>query len=320
MVKNSFIFLLLYIYSYGQTSTSLYLTALEYEKKGDTKNAMLIYKSIAKTTHKIDIDIEKQNSVDSINETLDTIEDKETTQTLDQILSSSFNLYPYKENYFLPISYDTKSRDGRKRNEAKFQLSVKKPILYDFFGLKETVNIAYTQTSWWQIYDKSAPFRETNYKPEVFVTVPYGKQNITSLKGYTFGFIHESNGRSEPESKSWNRLYLKGYFQFHSLFVAPKVWYRLPESTDDDNPDIENYLGYGDLSLLYPYKTHTFKLLLRNNLKYHNKGFASLDWTFPFFGSKTTFGYIQLSSGYGDSLIDYNKEVNRIGFGISLSR
>jgi phospholipase A1 len=319
MMKQLFILILLFIYANGQNLSNLYKQALEFEKKGDTKNAMLIYKAIAKTTHKIDIDIDKQQSVDSITQRLDTIEDKETIQTLDQILQSSFNLYPYEENYFLPFSYDTNTKQGRDQTEAKFQLSVKKPVLYNFFGLDETINLAYTQTSWWQIYDKSSPFRETNYKPEIFINIPYGKANSTSLKGYTFGFIHESNGRSKPQSKSWNRLYAKAYFQFNSLFIAPKIWYRIPES-DDDNPDINNYLGYGDLSLLFPYKTHTFKLLLRNNLKKDNKGFASLDWTFPFFGSKTTFGYVQLSSGYGDSLIDYNKEINRIGFGVSLSR
>lgn len=61
---------------------------------------------------------------------------------------------------------------------------------------------------------------------------------------------------------------------------------------------------------------------IRNNLKLDNdnKGFAELNWAFPFFNSKNTFGHVQLSSGYGDSLIDYDKEINRIGFGISISR
>ena len=76
------------------------------------------------------------------------------------------------------------------------------------------------------------------------------------------------------------------------------------------------------LTLIYPYKSHTFKLLFRNNLRFNdqNKGYTQFDWTFPFFGSSKTFGYIQASTGYGDSLIDYDKEINRISFGISLSR
>lgn len=124
-------------------------------------------------------------------------------------------------------------------------------------------------------------------------------------------------------SRSWNRLYLTSYFQLGNLFLSPRVWYRIPEErSDDDNPDIEKYMGYGDITLLFPYKNQTFKLLLRDNLRFSedNKGYVQFDWTFPLFGSKNTFGYIQASSGYGESLIDYNEDINRFSFGISLSR
>jgi len=80
-------------------------------------------------------------------------------------------------------------------------------------------------------------------------------------------------------------------------------------------------MGYGDVKFFYAYKDHTFKALIRNNLNFSdNKGYGEFNWSFPFTKRKNTFGYVQLSSGYGDSLIDYNKEVNRISFGISLSR
>jgi phospholipase A1 len=304
----------------------LYEEAQRLEANGKYKEAMLLYKKIAeeeRTSNSSYMD-EGQKKVKVFKEVIDPIEDKETAETIEQIVASKFNLFPYHENYFLPFSHDTKkSSEGREQTEAKFQLSVKKPIIDNLFRLNETVYFGYTHTSWWQLYEDSSPFRETNYKPEVFVTIPYGKSDKTSLKGFKFGFLHESNGQKEPESRSWNRLYLESYFQAGNLFVVPKVWYRIPEKEeDDDNPDLEDYMGYGDLTLLYPYKKHTFKLLLRNNLKFddRNKGFTEFDWSFPFFGSKNTFGYIQLSSGYGDSLIDYDKKINRISFGISLSR
>ena len=65
--------------------------------------------------------------------------------------------------------------------------------------------------------------------------------------------------------------------------------------------------------------------MLRNNLDLNssNKGGAELNWTFPlpeFLFTKNTYGLLQLYSGYGSSLIDYDREVNRIGLGIAFSR
>lgn len=325
-MKKLLILTIFFTTLYANEIDKLYEKAQLLESKGEYREAMLLYKDIAKKEtqfNRIYVDEDKRNQVKVMEEIIDPIEDKETHETIEQILASNFDLFPHHENYLFPFSYDTNKREDRKRTEAKFQLSVKKPIIYNFLGFNETVNFGYTHTSWWQLYNESSPFRETNYQPEIFVTVPYGKRDKTSLKGFTFGLLHESNGQPEPESRSWNRLYLEGYFQAGNLFVVPRVWYRIPEKEDDDdNPDLEDYMGYGDISLVYPYKKHTFKLLLRNNLKFDedNKGYAQLDWTFPFFNSKNTFGYLQLSSGYGDSLIDYDDEVNRISFGISLSR
>ena len=111
-----------------------------------------------------------------------------------------------------------------------------------------------------------------------------------------------------------------------NLFLIPKFWYRIPEaSSDDDNPDIEDYYGKGELTLLYAYKKHTFELMIRNNLEFNetNKGAAELNWTFPlpeFLSSENSYGLIQIFSGYGNSLIDYDQEINKIGFGVAFSR
>lgn len=311
---------------FSQDINSLYKQAQDYENEKKYKEAMLIYKEIVNLEQKRDkifVDKDKKQELEDASLVLDTIEDKKTLETIEQMISSSFDLYPYEDNYFLPFSYISNKQKNRQNLEAKFQLSVKKPIAYNIFGLKENINFAYTQTSWWQIYAHSSPFRESNFKPEIFVTIPYGLKDKTSIKRLKFGLLHESNGQSEPESRSWNRLYAQSSFQISNLFITPRIWYKIPESEkDDDNPDIEDYLGYGDLNLLFPYKTHTFKLLLRNNLKFdeQNRGFFALDWSFPLLNSKNSFAFIQLSNGYGDSLIDYNKEISRISFGISLSR
>lgn len=338
-MKHIVIFFMMFLHF--SFANELLQHALEYEKQGNYKEAMLLYKQLAlkekepqKPLEEVIINeppLEKPhpsdkisitNGLNHIKNSFETVHDTQTNNTIEQILSSSFDLYPYKENYLLPFSYDFKNRLNRDQTEAKFQISVKKPITYDLFGLKETLYFGYTQKSFWQIYAHSSPFRETNYQPEIYLLVPFEDQTISSLKAYKFGYLHESNGQS-THSRSWDRFYLEGYFQTQNLFFVPRIWVRVPEkNSNDDNPDIEEYLGYGDLNILYAYKEHTFKLLLRNNLKlnHKNKGFVELNWSFPLFGSPNNFAFVQLSSGYGDSLIDYDKEINRIGFGISFSR
>ncbi|MFV0482450.1 MAG: phospholipase A [Campylobacteraceae bacterium] len=252
---------------------------------------------------------------------IDEYDDNETQNTVFQILSSTFGLLPYHSNYLLPATYDFKSHsDGRKHMETVFQLSLRKDLLTDFFGFNERFGFAYTQRSWWQITEDSSPFRETNYLPEMYIMLPTQSQRSV-YKGLQFGFLHESNGRGELDSRSWNRLYLEGYFQYKGLFIVPRVWYRFNESAkNDDNPKITKYIGHGDLNLIYPYKEHVFKLMLRNNFKSdENKGAVQLDWTFPLW-ENGLFGYIQYFNGYGESLVDFNKRTNRIGLGFAFTR
>lgn len=322
---------------YADEFQDIYLKASKYEEEGKYKEAMLLYKeALSQKTSKEDqylLDLSKGETHEvqtftkmkrDFYSNITKIDDKETNVSLEQMITGDFGLYPYRKNYIIPMSYDTKEKSDREQFETSFQFSIEKPISYNFFGLDESISVAYTQKSFWQTTAESSPFRETNYKPEVFVQFPY--KNSETLKGYKVSLIHESNGRKDDFSRSWNRLYLETYLQFSNLFVIPRVWYRIPESSaDDDNPDIDKYYGYGDLKLLYPYKKHTFELSLRNNLRpnSHNKGAAELNWTFPlpsFMATENSYGLIQVFSGYGDSLIDYDKEIHKIGFGIAFSR
>lgn len=248
---------------------------------------------------------------------LDPYEDEASDKTIFQILSSSFGLRPYKSNYLLPITYDTKDTLDRKNAESKFQLSLQKEVAYNLLGLKESYTFAYTQRSWWQIFKESSPFRETNYEPEAFVIIPY-KEHNSYLKAIKLGYLHQSNGQDGEKSRSWDRVYSSAYFQIGGLFVSPRVWYNFGDASD--NSDIESYLGYGDLTLFYPWKRNLFRAVFTNNLKKdENRGGMTLEWTFPIFESGV-FGFLQYYQGYGESMIDYNRNTRRIGLGFSLSR
>lgn len=332
--------------SFGQSIDEIYKEASEFEKIGKYKEAMLLYKKAFNLKEKqrnlsksltenktVSISNEKTEEKEKTYETLkkdfyknhiSKSEDKETNKNVEEILSSTFGLYPYKKNYLLLGTYDfEKQEDNRSQFETAFQISAKKPISYNIFGFNEVITLAYTQKSFWQTSRHSKPFRETNYLPEIYVEFPY--TNSDYFKGYKVSLLHESNGRNKEFSRSWNRVYVEGSFQVSNLFVKPKVWYRIPDTKEDDNPDIHKYYGYGDLTLLYPYKNHTFDLVLRNNLEFNssNKGSAEFNWTFPlpkFMSEAKAYGFLQYFTGFGNSLIDYNKETNKIGFGIAVSR
>ena len=57
--------------------------------------------------------------------------------------------------------------------------------------------MAFTGTFFWQAYNKeeSAPFREANYEPEIFITKPVNWQfGPVDSELLALGIVHESNG------------------------------------------------------------------------------------------------------------------------------
>ncbi|MEJ2515455.1 MAG: phospholipase A [Gammaproteobacteria bacterium] len=249
-----------------------------------------------------------------------------------------WTLLPHRPNFIIPYSYNT-SFDSRfypdlyaeigegesakfKEYEAIFQLSMKVPIWYGMLRGNGDAYFAFTARSWWQVYasDVSAPFRETNYEPEFFVRF----ENDWEILGFrntlnTIGLSHQSNGRDEPLSRSWNRLFASFLFEKGNVSFRVKPWYRFPEDEeDDDNPNIERWLGYADYSVAWAPGDHRFFTNVRNNLKGggENRGSVELTYSYPVWGGLRL--YCQWFSGYGDGLIYYNEYTNRIGVGISL--
>ena len=210
--------------------------------------------------------------------------------------------------------------------ESKFLISFKAEIMnyreIHLFNFKDfRLWGAYTQQSNWQAFNSrsSSPFRETNYEPEVIAT--FGTGRTEGLKMVNVGFVHQSNGKQIPESRSWNRVYLQGGWEWdNNLSLLARGWWRVPESiAQNDNPDLHSYLGYGDAGIRWdPNTTQSVALLLRNNLQMgQNRGFAQLDWTTPVFVGKSAKLHAQLTNGYGETLLDYNHRQTTIGLGIS---
>ncbi|SNX44904.1 phospholipase A1 [Acinetobacter puyangensis] len=232
--------------------------------------------------------------------------------------TSDKNETPYSPN---PQNTVTEPQN-LKSTETKFQLSLKTKAVENIFGDNGDVWIGYTQSSRWQVYNSEAsrPFRETNYEPEASI-IFRTNYNLLGLHGRLLGLSlnHQSNGRSDPFSRSWNRAILNIGFEKNNFALMLRPWYRFEEDADDDNnPDIKNYIGRGDLTANYKWKDHQFSLMLRHSLKGgdDSHGAAQFDWAFPLSGSLR--GHLQIFDGYGESLIDYNHRATYVGLGVSL--
>jgi phospholipase A1/A2 len=236
------------------------------------------------------------------------------------IVSAVRGLSTHKATYVFPVTYSPEFSGDR--SELVFQISAKQRLFGSDFYL------AYTQRSFWQLInnDESSPFRETNYGPEIFYRwIP--DPDAFNHWGADFGFEHESNGRTVPESRSWNRVYFAPFQAKGRGLAYLKFWYRIPEDDKtgpldpkgDDNPDITDYYGHGEL--MYSRQIGGEQLLtamVRGNPG-TGHGAVSLTWSIPS-DEGWVFYAASLFHGYGESLIYYDTSVTRLMLGVMLAR
>jgi len=173
-------------------------------------------------------------------------------------LKNPFSLTPYRMNYILPVTHNSSANEapfqdffepgeGIDDTEEKFQISVQFEPWGEVGESGITPYFTYTQLALWQVYNRdiSSPFRETNYEPEFGVRFnpDWGFLGMRS-SSMRVGFNHQSNGRGEPLSRSWNRIYATLAFESGNFITVIRPWIRIKENAeDDDNPDIEDFLG-----------------------------------------------------------------------------
>ncbi|WP_157957893.1 phospholipase A [Aliidiomarina celeris] len=251
-----------------------------------------------------------------------------------------YQMRTYQSNYLLPVHYTdniniqptspsrgpSELQDGFKREEVKIQLSLRTKVLEDFLLPNADVWVAYTQKSLWQAWNSadSSPFRSTDHNPEIFYVVPLAERfdlipGPVRLQMLKVGFAHHSNGQSQPLSRSWNYWNIGGAFEVGGFLVESAYKLRINES-DDDNPDLERYAGNFDTRVtgIFDLSSLTVTRVSRNLSL--NKGSWQLDFTYPIRKSVPDGArfHLQIFSGYGETLTDYNHYQNRIGIGIVL--
>ncbi len=229
--------------------------------------------------------------------------------------SSNPNNKPTSENpaYTLPFKVPYN------KYETKFQLSFKTKVARGLFWGKGDVWIAYTQKAHWQIYNQklSRPFRELNYEPEVILNFAT-RYKLLGFNGRMLGLIfnHQSNGKTLPLSRSWNRIIVQAGFEKRNWKVILRPSFRLKDEVDE-NPLIADYVGRAEAIVVYAAGRHQLSAVLAHALKFKNGGRGSIqfNWVLPVINNLKLM--LQLSDGYGETLMDYNHRQTTIGISVS---
>lgn len=221
-------------------------------------------------------------------------------------------------------------------SEVRLQLSVRTKLARGLLTreqtlLRDSVWFGYTQQSYWQLFngELSRPFRSTDHEPELTYVYPTDAKlpGGWRLRYSGISLVHQSNGQALPLSRSWNRVVLMaGMERGHEFRLQGKVWKRLNEgAVDDDNPEISDLVGRAELIGTWDInKDNTVAMTLRHSLNNDGKGSVRLEWLtavgdggIP--GSRNGLRFhTQLFSGYGDSLVDYNRRRTGLSLGLSL--
>lgn len=240
-----------------------------------------------------------------------------------------FAITPHKPNYLLPIAHNFSADYSANPElgplfsdtEIKFQVSLKTLVL-PLSWQDSSIWVGYTQQSYWQLYadeDASSPFRETDHEPELFWEVPVRFRLFGMNARFAYlGLNHQSNGQSGDLSRSWNRVTAQLVAERGRFVASAKTWVRVADGIgEDDNPNIEDYMGRIQLGAAWRGEKNTFTISLKNNLRRENRSGVELGWTYPL--SRHLKGYLQLYSGYGENLIDMENYNNRVSVGIALT-
>lgn len=237
-------------------------------------------------------------------------------QLVRKVLDRQAAFAVYKDNYMVTGIPLDKSIN-RKSADAFFQFSIRHRVTRSILPFNSFLYITYSQKSFWDIYDESSPFRDTNYNPGIAIGRYVIKDN--KLKGaVALSIEHESNGKADADSRSWNYINLSAKY-FYNMRTSFKAQVYLPYIDGENNKSLLKYKGYGILSINAIDKRNlwwfSLDLMPRNKVINPNVH-ASISYKV----SKNSNQYLTLDfySGYAEGLLNYKKYSNQIRVGFTI--
>ena len=233
---------------------------------------------------------------------------------------------PYKRNYILFGSMQNK--DGGepfsgKTLDIRYEIGMKFRLFQNQASPEglSPLYFGYSQRSWWDIAESSAPFKEHNYNPELF----WDFQDAGADQGWLpyefatfvdrFGFEHQSNGRDGLESRSWDRLYAQKSLRLRDdLAVRLKAFVATNEG--DNNADITDYLGNGEVQLTFEPNQDMDVILTSTKGHSRSKYNYQLDLVYTMGSWLNTKFMLSYYDGYGEALASYDEKTRSLRAGI----
>ncbi|OYY79704.1 MAG: hypothetical protein B7Y43_01210 [Sphingomonas sp. 28-62-20] len=189
-------------------------------------------------------------------------------------------------------------------------------------GIGAHLNVAYTQTIFWSILQRSGPIRTNTYSPEVFFDLPISRSSTAA-----FGYRHDSNGGGPRDSVDLNRIFVRANARFDlgdgwQLDIAPQSWVFV--GNHGIATDLERFWGYGSVNASIGQRDGLKLALMARGNPGTGMGAGELLVSYPLrrFGAGDVGLYLfgQAFTGYGEALPDYNRQSTNVRLGISFTR
>lgn len=240
------------------------------------------------------------------------VDESEIIKLMDRM--PSFGIY--KDTYFV-TGIPLNQQITRNTADAVFQISIRQRLTKSILPFNSFLYLTYTQKSFWDVYRESSPFRDNNYNPGIGI----GKYIIEKNQlrgGILVAFEHESNGREEKESRSWNYISINGkYFINMLLSIGFKVW--IPYVDGGENKDLLEHRGLGTIS--FNAITGNRKWWITTELT-PRKGWGNINTVVSLgykpSGKMNQSFFLRFSDGVGESLLNYNKYSTNLRIGICI--
>ncbi len=221
----------------------------------------------------------------------------------------------YKDNYFT-VGTAIGPRPSATNSDVKFQVSISQRLTKSTLPFNTYLFLFYNQKVFWNVFENSMPVHDFNFNPGI------GISKLLIAKDRVIGkasllIEHESNGRDNDNSRSWNKISLCG-----SIYISPQFMihakYWIPIVDGQHNRDILRYCGIfqNGLQVMSNDKKYGMAITLVKRQGWNLNFNTIVELNYRLFKKDNQYMFLQYYNGYGDNLLDYNKFHSRLRFGI----